>query len=317
LAEALGAAASIAGLASLALQLGGSIVKLKRFCDSVREAPEELRDTIREIETLRLVFRGLEQEQEFVPSLAWTLIATCVTPCVRQAEKIAEITDVLDQSTRKNGLVGAVKAALKQNQLQELFAKLERAKVSLMFAYQVLSADYHSQKLAQQGQMLERYERGLTALSTGVAMVPHHVEGVLSRHLAQRRELSGSEAMDPATSTRHAPTCTNKDGGLAVTQQMHSRRRRKPKGQTAYKFRIPVWFTQCTWDISMARANRGWDVRLRIWNTARSPGIFALCLEGDTEGVQRMIADGEATMFDRDYRNQMLLQVSVFDLVEA
>jgi hypothetical protein len=48
------------GVASLALQIGDCVIRLKGFWDAVKEAPEEIKNLIEEIETLSLVLSGFE-----------------------------------------------------------------------------------------------------------------------------------------------------------------------------------------------------------------------------------------------------------------
>lgn len=50
--EGLGAAASVVAVASIAIQIGDSALKLKKFVDSIKDAPEELKLLIGETNTL-------------------------------------------------------------------------------------------------------------------------------------------------------------------------------------------------------------------------------------------------------------------------
>ena len=55
----LGVIASGIGIASLALQVGDSILKLKKVWDSIKEAQDEIRYLIDEIEILHLVLSDI------------------------------------------------------------------------------------------------------------------------------------------------------------------------------------------------------------------------------------------------------------------
>jgi hypothetical protein len=60
----LGIVASGMGIASLAIQIGDCIVRLKGFCDAVKDAPEEIKHLIEEIDTLSLVLSGFETNEQ-------------------------------------------------------------------------------------------------------------------------------------------------------------------------------------------------------------------------------------------------------------
>ncbi|CAG8978840.1 hypothetical protein HYALB_00008495 [Hymenoscyphus albidus] len=53
--EGLGAAASIIAVASIAIQIGDSVLKLKRFVDDIKDAPEEIKMLTDETKTLGLI----------------------------------------------------------------------------------------------------------------------------------------------------------------------------------------------------------------------------------------------------------------------
>lgn len=60
----LGIAASGIGIASLAIQVGDSILKVRGFWDRVKEAPEDIRYILEEIETLSLVLSDLGRNND-------------------------------------------------------------------------------------------------------------------------------------------------------------------------------------------------------------------------------------------------------------
>jgi hypothetical protein len=57
----LGAVASAIGIASFGIQVADSVIKLKDFWERVKEAPEEIRFVLEEIETLSLVLAEIGQ----------------------------------------------------------------------------------------------------------------------------------------------------------------------------------------------------------------------------------------------------------------
>lgn len=129
MAELLGAVASGAGLASLAIQLCSATMKLKRFHGAVLSAPKNLEAVILEIETLSLLLRQIERDPPLTKSkLDPAVMAQCLEMCSKNTAYIEEVAAALEKSMQAHRTFGAVKTALKDRQLQDLFSKLERAK---------------------------------------------------------------------------------------------------------------------------------------------------------------------------------------------
>ena len=57
----LGIAVSGIGITSLGIQVADSVLKLKDFLDRVKEAPEDVKYNLKEIETLSLMFSEIGQ----------------------------------------------------------------------------------------------------------------------------------------------------------------------------------------------------------------------------------------------------------------
>jgi hypothetical protein len=130
----LGIVASGMGIASLAIQIGDCIVRLKGFCDAVKGAPEEIKHLIEEIETLSFVLSGFETNEQ--PELNPGHEAT--TKCFQLCKKAIGILDGVvkdaEAEIKKRKRIGSVKAVLKRDVIEKLRARLMTAQSMLMLS---------------------------------------------------------------------------------------------------------------------------------------------------------------------------------------
>lgn len=73
---------------------------------------------------------------------------------------------------------------------------------------------------------------------------------------------------------------------------------------------VPIWLTNQIWIFQIESMDCCWSLHVRAIRIVPSYSkIFKLCEAGDQEGIQRMLASGEATFFDQDQKGHNLLKV--------
>jgi hypothetical protein len=111
-----GIAASGINIASLALQVGDCIMKLKTFCDAVKNAPEEIGHLIEETGTLSLVLSEFEARstirQESRPK--------CLLFCQKAASILSALVKDIEAKITKRNRIASVKAVLKRDGVEKL-----------------------------------------------------------------------------------------------------------------------------------------------------------------------------------------------------
>ena len=139
MAEVLSVVASGAAFIQLAGQVAQSIVKLKRCWDQVKDAPEDIRVLVREIELLNLVLCQVQDDQTEDVTLLDSGIGTsakiCVTKslesCQEGADKLSVLVDDLVEKVEgKTGWrkkVGSSKIVLKKPELKRLKREMKSA----------------------------------------------------------------------------------------------------------------------------------------------------------------------------------------------
>ncbi|KAL6713632.1 hypothetical protein ACLMJK_009097 [Lecanora helva] len=142
--EAIGLAASGIAIGTLAAQVTASAIKLKSYYDQLRDAPQDLRDLIDELEILGIVLSDIENDQQQNPISSLILNSNsssrCLKFCKQGADRLDELVRGLspalesDRGARK-GLASA-NLVFKKDRLENCKATLERAIRLLMLSHQ-------------------------------------------------------------------------------------------------------------------------------------------------------------------------------------
>ncbi|GAB7350506.1 hypothetical protein MBLNU459_g1100t1 [Dothideomycetes sp. NU459] len=138
MAEVFSVVASGVGVAGVAAQFADGIRKLCQFCKDVRDAPEEVRYAINELGLLTNLLSAMEVEltSQRTRFSAHANYEAVLVFCQQGTEQTTTIMAELDAAISKRGKRGSLRAAWKKPELDRYLQKIERAKTSLMFAYQ-------------------------------------------------------------------------------------------------------------------------------------------------------------------------------------
>ena len=133
----LGIIASGLGVASFAIQVGDSIMKLKNLWDAIKEAPADIKCLMEEIETLSLVLREMEpihnSNERSVNSTSGT---RCLELCRRSADILESVAKDLDDETRRKKRMGGIKTVLKNASINKFRDRLRSAQMMLLLSNQ-------------------------------------------------------------------------------------------------------------------------------------------------------------------------------------
>ncbi len=127
-------AGSSLGIASLALQLGDCIARLKSFWSAVKDAPEEIKYLLEEIETLSFVLSDFGANND--PKLNQGQEATfkCFQFCKKAVGILDAVINEVEVEIKKRKRVGSVKAVLRRDVIEKLRERLMRAQSMLMLS---------------------------------------------------------------------------------------------------------------------------------------------------------------------------------------
>jgi hypothetical protein len=133
--------AEMLGIASLAIQIGDSIVKLKDFWNAIKEAPEEVKYIIEEIEILSLVLLeiGANGNEDDMAQISSASSKKYLGLCRRGAEILGTVVRQAEQEIAKKKRIGSAKMVLKKGLLDTLRDRLKTVQFMLMLSNQTYS----------------------------------------------------------------------------------------------------------------------------------------------------------------------------------
>lgn len=150
MAEVLGIVASTVTVGSLAAGIAKSAVRLRSYWDQIQDAPNDILDSIEQLEDLSHILADIEDEQRqhSVSSLIFdpTSTSRCLQRCKEGADRLKELTDAvsvdLESSRKMKRKWGSAKVVLKTSQLERYMSRLERAITTLTLALMISNGLY-------------------------------------------------------------------------------------------------------------------------------------------------------------------------------
>ena len=303
------AVAGGAGLASLGIQLIDCAVKLKAFYESVEKAPKSLNRISREIKTFALLLRQIDDTRARYGVGDSEPLAEIIQQCTESTQEIVIFTSRLDGIMRRYHAAGRIYLALRAQDVLDICAELERAKNSLMMAFQVFDHRTQvrmmdaSQNLAmQQSLVLLKHGEAIAQIREDTSVLIQHTLSKPSRRIIEVED-ENDELAPCASSSGYSETSPDLK---AVTNKQVDRilNRRKQ-----YRFRIPSWFSNKVWEVMASRSKGRWELCLqtRRLQPEYSP-VVAHYLAGRLGAVRELFLAGEASPYDV-YGNRTPLEV--------
>ena len=295
MAEIFATVASGAGLASLGLQLLECAFKLKSFYETVENAPKALNRISREINTFALLLRQIEDTRARHGIDDSGLLDDSIQQCTESTQEIVIFTSRLDGIMRRYHAAGRIYSTLRMRDIQDICDQLERAKNSLMIAFQLF--DHRTQvrmmdaslNLAiQQSLLLLRYGEAITQIREDTAMLRR-------RPLLEQNRQTPVEPECPSFGSS-TPSPTNSTDLSVMTAKQVEKTRSRPR---PYRCRIPVWFSQTILELAVFRSLGRWNFCLQTYNQQPSYSlVVAHYLAGRVQKVRELFQSGEASPYD-------------------
>jgi len=275
MAEVFGVAAGVVGVASLAIQLADSVKKLKEFCDSVKNVPTEVKETIEEIELLSSVLTTLDGS--ITPGATNQQdLKKCVDLCRRGIEQISVFAKAFEDRLLSGKRSAAIKVVFRMEKMKIPMERLERGKATLLLAHQMY------QSIIQRQTMQD--------IIAGQALILQQTQTV---------NVVAPCSQAAASDTR---TCDAND------------RRSRRTGAASYEIRVslPARFSGRVWSLAMEQAICGWSFHMREYRfLPRDHQARDLCAVGDSPRLQGLLDRKEISPYDHVEGIGSLLDVSV------
>lgn len=281
MAEAVGVVASAIGIAAFGQQLASSIWTIKKFCEDVKDAPEELRDALDQIEDTSGIMTRLGQILDTSPSYGLDdAFQANLQRCRTAVDRISAITHDLDREVKGNRVRGSIRAVLKRKSLEKLLVKLERNKADLLLVHSMYAAVRNAKELEQLYKCVKELRDGQL----------------------QMIEYTRTASSQPSTIEEQHEVCRPFH---RIDPRKRSDRSRKSK------FEIRLWFCQYAWDVAFERASGRWDISLKSFRIITDRQILGLANEGDIKRIQQLLEARQLSIHDQNEYGDTLVSVSI------
>ncbi|GIJ92664.1 hypothetical protein Asppvi_001942 [Aspergillus pseudoviridinutans] len=288
MAEALGVAGSIVGIASLAGQICSGVQQLYAFVDSVKQGPSDFQNVKNDILLIERVVRRMAEDCTDLPEhLDVGLLKCSFELCLSRVNRLLTIIQSLDTSSQKNRTIKFIKATVTKTRVAEFAKELDSAKMTLMLVYQ-----HHMQKI------------GPLAFSQSSCRSTGNTE-----RMEQEKFTTQMVNFSRSYSNMTEAVYTLWLGSLSVKSQTITLRpgiRKSDTAKTEYRtekktitLRSARWLSSRIIELEATRQASQWTFNLRPWRVVSPDSIlFDFCGEGDLRNVQRLFSKGLASPFD-------------------
>lgn len=165
----------VVGVVSLGVQLAESVQKVKRFYNTVKDAPERLAGIIDEIESLSDILTEMEGDRASYTAELGPKMQRCVATCRRAVDKFSTYADSLESRMRRHRRRGSVKFAMKNESIEEVISRLESSKSNLVLAYMLYREAVADKRAMQMQQQMEAVTQRLLLHQPPLALATPNV----------------------------------------------------------------------------------------------------------------------------------------------
>jgi hypothetical protein len=121
-------------ISSLAFQVGDCIMRLKGFWDAVKDAPDDIKHLIEEIETLSLVLSDFETSEKPELNLGHEAMSRCFQNCKKAVGILERVVKEVEGEIKRRRRLGSVKAVLKKGEIEKFRERLIATQSMLMLS---------------------------------------------------------------------------------------------------------------------------------------------------------------------------------------
>ncbi|KAI0377506.1 hypothetical protein F5Y04DRAFT_291741 [Hypomontagnella monticulosa] len=314
MAEMLGVAASGIAVAQITIQVGSTVLKLKKLWEEIKDVPDDIADLMDQIDCLEPVVWEAENSlnQGDLPSLVWDSLASkpATNYCRKALRNLTAMIDELNAqiSSARGGRrkLIAAKVLLKKDSLKKLEKRLENAvrmltlaQFSYLFALTRVQPDIIIQKFAALAIMDSQSQLRSTSGSEAETGEP-----IVSNHPLTNPDNSTMVALSHRP---YRPALTKASMFGRVIVQSYT------KGY-AILLQAPTWLSQRSWELYSNKAYGSWQWNIRTYSTVpRVSKVIKIAKKGSPEDLQQLCDAGLASLYDRDLEGRGLLYFAVWN----
>ena len=135
MADPLSIAGGVVGIVAFAQQLIESTIKIKRFCQDVKDAPAELDYILKQAENIEDLLRQLKQQGESAGPHV-DIYRKCLDFCQSAVGNLSTMVVEL-RAKMRSSQVHRVKLVLRRKDIESMLVRLDRSRADLHLAYSI------------------------------------------------------------------------------------------------------------------------------------------------------------------------------------
>ena len=289
MAAGLDVAAGALGIVGVAGQLASSILKIKNFCKDVKNAPEELLDTIGSVENFSkiLIRLGEGQTRDLKDIKNGDILRESLSICKKAADRVATLAMDLQLETQFRGSRAAIKTVLKQKTVNAMLQQLDRSKLDLQLACTMFSDACRRREYS-----------------------------VIEHYMREEREERMHNFGSTSTVVQHQDFVD--DDSLCRTREPGKMR---SKGQAYHgddwkhntRIRLPSWLCRYAWDVAFTHACGQWTFSFKNFKIIdESHPAWRMAFNDDVHGIRELLERRELSVHDEFSDGNTLLNVSIY-----
>jgi len=301
MATGLEAVAGVLGIVGVSQQIAQSAWKVKKFCKEVKDAPTELQDLTKSLDTLSRILFRLEEiammDPDLVVSTDADILRSSLDGCQHAVERIVSFVTEACRAMSKRKFRGACAFVLKRRELKAMLEKLDSSKIDLNIAATTFYASNARKVTCVQTTVVQNfYDQTFSKCDDGSDGYAHArnitcQRGYLVQDLDHQTNSAGDDELDSYTHKRPSKTMVS-----CATSTL--------------RVQLPRWVCQKAWDISCQRAAGQWTFSFQSFRVLEELGqARRMCGSGDLEGIRRMLEDRKLSVHDQDVRGYTLYAV--------
>lgn len=281
MAEVIGVVSGAITFATVLVQIGKTIITLKECYHDLRDAPDDLRKLVQQIELFGKILvnveddlsrnpnPGLENSEAALQSLAY---------CKEAANELDTVCNDIVRDVKSPGRLRrsfkSVKIVIQKGKIEKHMDHLRNVIQLLMWSEQCYNRALTQAHIQAQSQLI--------------------IETMVKLDIAR----SSSENSKITTTREGAESSANNTKSIVVSQDKGL----KFAQNSSYRWRLslPRWITSEVLEVAAMKAPGGWNWYLRAYGVIpRDAKTAWLVMKGDIEGLQDLFNSGQASPFDR------------------
>lgn len=318
MAELVGVVSSAITFAALAVQVGKCVRTLKDFRDSMRDAPDDLKDLVREIEVFGSIMADIDADLSRNPVALAMISSQHGSQSLQFCKDAVETLDVLckellqdlGSSNRLRRSYQAAKIVLRQRKIEKHISKLHNVVRLLMLSQQCYTR--YPLSVECMGCLLTDKTRALIQVQPDL----------IARRMAQYEAVSSSTDDSKPSVAPHGGSIfallsiedrssplTDTSIGLPIPKKQ---KRDHRNSSYLWLLRAPTWMTSRVLEVSGMKAAGGWDWMIRTYTEIRwSSELDYYLTEGKIQNLQDLFGSGQLSPLVRTQGSgRSLLHVS-------